>query len=35
MRELGQLPACFDGVLNLWHSFGFYDAATNRTVLEA
>ena len=35
MRELGQLPASFDGVLNLWHSFGFYDALTNRAVLEA
>jgi SAM-dependent methyltransferase len=35
MRDLGQLPGSFDGVLNLWHSFGFYDAATNRAVLEA
>jgi len=35
MCDLGQLPSCFDGVLSLWHSFGFHDAATNRTVLEA
>ncbi len=35
MRDLDQLPGSFDGVLNLWHSFGFYDAATNRAVLEA
>jgi SAM-dependent methyltransferase len=33
--DLGQLPKSFDGVLNLWHSFGFYDAGTNRAVLEA
>lgn len=35
MRDLGQLPGLFDGVLNLWHSFGFYDAATNRAVLAS
>lgn len=35
MRDLGQLPEQFDGVLNLWHSFGFYDATTNRQVLES
>jgi len=35
MRQLAQLPGSFDGVLNLWHSFGFYDEETNRAVLEA
>lgn len=34
MLDLGQLAGPFDGVLNLWHSFGFYDAATNRAVLK-
>jgi SAM-dependent methyltransferase len=35
MLDLDRLPTSFDGVLNLWHSFGFYDAATNQSVLEA
>lgn len=34
MCELTRLEGAFDGVLNLWHSFGFYDAATNQGVLE-
>jgi SAM-dependent methyltransferase len=35
MCELARLDAGpFDGVLNLWHSFGFQDAATNQTILE-
>jgi SAM-dependent methyltransferase len=35
MRDVGQLTGPFDGILNLWHSFGFYDDATNRAVLKA
>jgi SAM-dependent methyltransferase len=35
MLDLAQLPGSFDAVLNLWHSFGFQDAATNQSVLEA
>lgn len=35
MRDLGQLPGLFDGVLSFWHSFGFHDAATNRAILES
>jgi SAM-dependent methyltransferase len=35
MRDVAQLPGNFDGIINLWHSFGFYDAATNREVLAA
>jgi SAM-dependent methyltransferase len=35
MRDLGRLSGSFDGVLSLWHSFGFHDAATNRAILEA
>jgi SAM-dependent methyltransferase len=33
MRDMGQLDGAFDGVVNLWQSFGFYDAETNRGVL--
>jgi hypothetical protein len=34
MLDLGQLEESFDGVLNLWHSFGFHDAATDRALLD-
>ena len=38
MRGLAALPQRFDGALSLWHSFGFFDDATNaqivRSVLE-
>jgi SAM-dependent methyltransferase len=34
MLDLGELEESFDGVLNLWHSFGFHDAATDRALLE-
>ena len=34
MREIGALDLCFDGVLNLWHSFGYFDDATNADVLR-
>jgi SAM-dependent methyltransferase len=34
MRELDSLSTTFDGVLNLWHSFGYFDDATNRDILR-
>lgn len=35
MRDLATLPTKFDGAINLWHSFGFYDDATNGRILKA
>ena len=35
MFELGSLRQTFDGVLCLWHSFGYGDAGQNRDVLAA
>jgi SAM-dependent methyltransferase len=35
MRDVARLDGTFDGILSLWHSFGFYDAATNQALLEA
>jgi SAM-dependent methyltransferase len=34
-RELGSLDRHFDAVTNLWHSFGYFDDATNERVLGA
>jgi SAM-dependent methyltransferase len=34
MRSLGALHRTFDGVVNLWHSFGYFDDATNVEVLR-
>ena len=34
MRETFKLNQEFDGVINLWHSFGYYDAATNASILQ-
>jgi SAM-dependent methyltransferase len=34
MRDLAPLPGPFDAVLNLWQSFGYFDATTNRAVLR-
>jgi SAM-dependent methyltransferase len=34
MRELDSLRTTFDGVLNLWHSFGYFDDATNQDILR-
>ena len=34
MRDLSKLAADFDAVLLLWQSFGYFDEATNRAVLE-
>ena len=33
MRELQSLPQAFDGVINLWASFGYFDDATNAAIL--
>ena len=35
MRALGELEADFDGVTNLWHSFGYFDEPTNLAVLRS
>ena len=34
MRDIEAIPATFDGVLNLWHSFGYFDDATNYDILR-
>jgi SAM-dependent methyltransferase len=34
MRRLGLHPGVLDGVLSLWQSFGYFDAATNADVLR-
>ncbi|HWO12740.1 MAG TPA: class I SAM-dependent methyltransferase [Polyangiaceae bacterium] len=34
MCQVSRLDGAFDGILSLWHSFGFHDAATNQAVLE-
>jgi SAM-dependent methyltransferase len=34
MRRLGLRPGALDGVLSLWQSFGYFDAATNRDSLR-
>jgi SAM-dependent methyltransferase len=34
MRDLHTIGATFDGVLNLWHSFGYFDDATNQDILR-
>lgn len=34
MCDLPRLGGPFDGLINLWHSFGFHDATTNQTILE-
>jgi len=34
MRDLAALPGRFDAVVNLWQSFGYFDAATNTAVLR-
>lgn len=33
MRKLGALGETFDGVINLWASFGYFDDATNEEIL--
>jgi SAM-dependent methyltransferase len=34
MRQLSALLGAFDGVVNLWHSFGYFDDATNTDILR-
>lgn len=34
MRQLRRLSRTFDGVVNLWHSFGYFDDDTNLAVLR-
>jgi SAM-dependent methyltransferase len=34
MRDIESLPGTFNGVLNLWHSFGYFDDATNLDILR-
>lgn len=34
MRNLALLEGVFDGIINLWQSFGYFDAATNTSILE-
>jgi SAM-dependent methyltransferase len=34
MRSVGTLDGPYDAVVNLWHSFGFFDDETNRNVLR-
>jgi SAM-dependent methyltransferase len=34
MRSLDSLAGSFDGVVNLWHSFGYFDDDANRDVLR-
>jgi SAM-dependent methyltransferase len=34
MRQLSKLPGPVDGIICIWQSFGFFDAATNRKIFE-
>lgn len=34
MRDLATVPGTFDVVLNMWHSFGYFDADTNTAILR-
>jgi SAM-dependent methyltransferase len=34
MRQLSELAGPFDGALSMWHSFGYFDDATNQAVLQ-
>ncbi len=34
MRELREAPGTFDVVINMWHSFGFFDADTNASIVR-
>jgi len=35
LRELGGLPEDYDAVINMWASFGYFDAAENERVLAS
>jgi SAM-dependent methyltransferase len=34
MRELDTVEETFDGIINMWQSFGYFDAATNADILR-
>ena len=34
MREVGELPGTFDGVINMWQSMAYFDEATNAALLR-
>lgn len=34
MRDLGAVPGSFDVILNMWHSFGYFDPATNAAIVR-
>lgn len=34
MRHIGNLPGSYDAVINLWQSFGYFDAETNQDILR-
>src|SRR5579884_2534949 len=34
MRDLASLPDSYDAIINLWQSFGYFDAETNARVLR-
>lgn len=34
MREIEALPGTFDGIVSLWHSFGYFDDAKNADILR-
>lgn len=34
MRELSETPGAFDVVVNMWHSFGFFDAGANASIVR-
>jgi SAM-dependent methyltransferase len=35
LRELDSLPSDYDAVINMWASFGYFDAAENERVLDS
>lgn len=34
MRDLDSIDAMFDGIVNMWQSFGYFDAVTNLSLLQ-
>ena len=35
MRDVSDLDVTFDGVINLWQSFGYFDEHTNREIIQS
>lgn len=33
MRDISKIDMVFDGAVNLWHSFGYYDESTNAAII--